>query len=847
MSTRQRDDEFDREIREHLELETARLIEEGMTPAAARAAARRSFGNVTRVRERYYEARRVPWIDHLRQDIRCAARNLRRYPVAAAVAIGSLAGGIGATTVTLTIRDVLFRKPPPLYADPGALSRVQVGTPDRMIMPIGSYVPAAVYRAWTDTMAGVAASRPLRGAHEVRVADRTDNLPVREVTPQLFELLGVRPALGATLSGAQTEGLQPAVLSHRLWQQLFDARADAIGAALWIDNRPFTVVGVLPERFWFSEMNSPVWTRLDTGTLAPDDELEVVARRPPDVTPSTLAARLSVGLDAYAHTLPAAQRRLRLQISGIEGTPAGRQMSFALPYLLGTSVLLTLLIACANVAILMIAQWTAREHEIAIRASIGASRGRIVRGLLTESVLVAVAGGTLGVLATYALRAWVLQRGGLDSAFFDLSIDTRILLQAAAITLGAGIAAGVAPALYETRRLQANPLRTMAASDRVRQRWRHALVVVEITVTVALLVVTSALVDGYLQARSADMGFDPHPLMTVYVENQGGVPVGPILEAIGRTRGVAAVAAATSAPYTGSSRPVRVAMDAVGSNPVAAARSIVTAQFFATLGVPLRAGRPFSAHDSPATRTAIVNETLARRLFTGPAPIGARVWIDGDGYDVIGVVADYANNAMQVRIASPKIFLAMPEAAPTVKAVYVLVRAAGDPAPLLRTIRRKAQDAAAGTTAPRAYTFDQFVVVMGQEMLVGTAPLLPLVAIGTLLTASGIYGVLAFAIARRSRELAVRVAIGATSRDIVTLIAAQSARIVCAGGIAGLAATFALTRIVRAAGGAGSIFDPPGHVFIAPALIIVVIATMATWLPSRRAARINPSVLLRTV
>src|SRR5262245_33919427 len=356
--------------------------------------------------ERSRELRGLRWLDHVGQDVRCAIRNIRHYPVAAAVAVISLAGGIGATAVTLTIRDIVFRKPPPLYRDPGQLSRAQTGGIDRPIMPIGSYVPGALYRVWDETTGGdVAAARPLRGVREVRTGDRTGSVPVREVTPNLFDVLGVAPALGQPLSSAATARADaaPAVLSYRLWTQLFDGRADAIGAVVWIDGHPFTVVGVLPERFWFSETNSPIWTRLDPEAIGADDPLEVVIRRPAGVTPAMLTARLEADLARYAQTLPSAERRMRLKVSGIGGTPLGGQMAIALPYVLATAVLLTLLIACANVAILMIAQWTAREHEIAIRASIGATRGRIVRALLTESILLAAAGGALGVLTAAAL------------------------------------------------------------------------------------------------------------------------------------------------------------------------------------------------------------------------------------------------------------------------------------------------------------------------------------------------------------------------------------------------------------------------------------------------------------
>jgi len=191
MSTqKRRDEDFAREIRAHIDIETARLIEAGMAPDQARAAARRAFGNVTRAQERFYERGRLPWIDHLRQDVRCAIRNIRHYPVAALVAVVSLAGGIGATTVTLMIRDVLFRKAPPLYVDPSAISRVQIGTPERPIMPMGSYVPAGLYASWRDLLnLPMAAAGLSHGERHMRVGDRSESVAVRPVTPEFFDLL----------------------------------------------------------------------------------------------------------------------------------------------------------------------------------------------------------------------------------------------------------------------------------------------------------------------------------------------------------------------------------------------------------------------------------------------------------------------------------------------------------------------------------------------------------------------------------------------------------------------------------------------------------------------------------
>ena len=572
----------------------------------------------------------------------------------------------------------------------------------------------------------------------------------------------------------------------------------------------------------------------------------VIARRAPGWTHATLEARLQSGLLEFAQHLPAGERQLALRATGITGTPVGHQMSFVLPYVLGTAVLLTLLIACANVAILMIAQWTAREHEIAIRASIGASRGRIVRSLLTESLLISICGGILGVCTTFALRGVILRNSG-GNTFFDLSIDAHILVQTAIIALLTGIAAGVGPALYETRRLHTNPLRAIASSsDRVRQRWRNALVVFEIAVTIALLVVTATMIDGYWRTRHAEVGFDTGPLLTVRVDNRNGVQSRRIVQALTGIPGVAAASASTLVPFAANGSRQPVTAEATGGEPVTARHGEIGEGFFSTLGVPMRAGRPFSEVDSSARSIAIVNETLARQLFAGRAPVGARLWIARVPYDVVGVVADYARNPLQAAVPEPRVFVPLAPDARNVTRMHFLVRAEGDPAALVQTVRSDLRQVAAGTTVGSVETVDEMINAGGRETLIATAPLFPLVTIGILLTMAGIYGVLAFAIARRGRELAVRIAVGASAGDVVRLIIAHTIRLVAAGSILGLLLMFLLSRLVRAGGGAGSIWDPALYSFVLPVLIVAVVGALATWIPSRRALKIDPVVLLRT-
>lgn len=834
--------DLDSEMRDHIDRETLANIDRGMAPDRARDAAMRAFGSVLHAAE---ETRAV-WIpirlDRLRQDVAGGLRNIRRYPLAALVAVLSVGAGTGAATITLVVRDAVFRNAPPAYRDPGQISRVQVGRPDDPVRPEGNRVPAALYTTWQSGLAARFAGSTPQVTGEVRTGDRTAAVPIRAVTPSLFAVLGAEPIIGRSLPASpDANGPPPALLSYRAWQELFDGRTDCVGRSFWIDNQPFVVSGVMPERFWYIATNSPIWTPLDVSRLSAQQSLDVVVRRPAAMTAATLEALLHPGMIEYATHLPRDRRDCVVAVSGIEGTPLGRQVSIMLPYVLATAALLTLLIACANVAVLMITQWAAREHEIAIRAAIGASRGRIVRSLLTESTMIAGIGGLLAVATVFALRAFVLRAGG-DAAFYDLSIHPRVFFSTALIVLLTGIGVGLAPALHQTRRLHLHPLRAMAGGDRVRQRWRHALVVFEIAVTVAMLVETCALVDGYRRWMGAPLGFDTQPLLTADVENAAGAPVARLLDAARGLPGIQSAAASTALPFGARGKKVRVAATR-GGEALAAECAATSPSFLSVLGVRLRAGRGFAEGERETARTVIVNEALAARLFPHGRPIGATVWIGDVPHTLLGVAANYSNHPLQPLNAVLRVYTPLP--ATPVKRIGLVARSR-QPAPLVAPLRRELRAAAAGTVVSSLYTLDEITSIAGQEILAGTAPLVPLIALGLLLTAAGIYGVLAFAVARRGRELAVRVAVGATGHDLVRLVTAHTLKLVGTGAGVGIGLTFALSRVVRAAGGGGSVYDPSLVAFTVPAILIGVLAFAAAWLPARRASAIDPVVLLRT-
>jgi hypothetical protein len=439
----------------------------------------------------------------------------------------------------------------------------------------------------------------------------------------------------------------------------------------------------------------------------------------------------------------------------------------------------------------------------------------------------------------------MISRGAGGIEFFNIAMDASVLAQVAAVTLAAGVLSGLMPAIIETRRLQTNPLRAMAGAERARQRWRDALVVLEVAITVALLVETASIVDAYGRAMTADLGFSTRPFIGVNLHHPDGVPVEDVLRAVRRVPGIASAEAASDIPYSGLGTRIRVSTQSDGSNPQGAVRMSIGPSFFSTLGVPIRSGRAFGDSDTPEARVAIVNQLLDSRLFPPHQALSRQIWIDGLAYDVVGTVADYSSNPLRPEWTEPKVFLPLPATRAELPAVNLLVRTIDDPGPSVQTVRRELRRAVPGIDVRRAYALSSIRDVMAHEMVLGTAPLFPLVLIGMLLTAAGIYGVLAFAVTRRARELAVRVAVGATRRDVTRLITGHTSRLVTIGTVLGVGVTFGLSRLVRAAGGAGSILDPALLAFVVPILLLVAIAILASWFPARRALRINPTVVLR--
>ena len=588
-----------------------------------------------------------------------------------------------------------------------------------------------------------------------------------------------------------------------------------------------------------------IWVCASPQAIAQAAAVDVVVRRGSGTSEAALAERLQRDAPEYLRRHPGELRDIRVRAMHVGGTGLGDQVAVVIPWLVGMAVLLTLLIACANVAILMFARWTSREREIAIRASLGAGRGRTLALLLTESVVLAMAWRDTRRLGD-AVDAGALPAECSRLLDFDLSIDGGILLQSAFITVLAGILSGLMPALYQTRRLQTNPLRLLHQSDRVRQRMRHALVVMEICVTVALMVVTAGQVDASRRMLTGDMGFRTAPLLTVRVENPAGAEISTVLEAVRRVPGVASAAASTDVPMAIDGGLERVAGPQrpreSGRRPARPRhdRVLCNARCADPGRADVRAGGPESVVAGRDRQRAARAPAMARWERGWRPHLGAGHTVRGRGSRRRVLVGSAAATG------GPVLFALLERNHRARRGCSSWYAPLHDPFPLVGAVREELRHLGPGYAVPSAYAFDQVIQAGAGEIMALSVALSPLLGIGLFLTATGIFGVLAFAIARRSKELALRVALGATSHSLRRLVAVPTLQLLVTGATAGVAATFALTRIVRSAGGEGSPFDTPGwQAFALPVLVVFAVGALATWIPARRALRVDPAILLK--
>ncbi len=862
------------ELAQHLEDDYAELLAGGATEAEAyqQALAGLSESKILERELRRVERqsnlepivlgtnRRTNMIADLWQDLRFGARMLLKQPGFSLIAVVTLALGIGANTAIFSIVNAVLLRPFPYPA------------PERLVI-LGEYISSESvsypnfvdWRAQHTVFDGISAVRG-NESFNFTGSGEPERLQGRLVSAEFFSTLGVKPLVGRDfLPEEDRPSATPAViLSYGLWQRRFGADPGVIGQQLTLNNQRFTVVGVAPPRFQFGEeadVTVPIGLQAERfKNRGSDPGTGVVARLKPNVSQQQAEAGMNVIAARLEQQYPKTNKGRRVLIKPLHESFVGNVRQ-PLLILLG-AVGLVLLIACANVANLLLVRASARQKEMAVRVALGASRVTLIRQLLTESVLLAALGAALGILlAFWGTSVIAAQLPDGIPRLQEAKVDAPVLVFTLAISLLTGLLFGLAPALQASRPNLTEGLKEGERGSSGRRQWlRNVLVVGEVALTLMLLVGAGLLIQSFRRVLGVDPGFNPQNLLTMQVSitNPDGQQIANFFEQlqqnVGNLPGVKAVAVSNGLPFGGTNHPTFV----IEGRPEPekkpnAQRYAVSPDYFQALGIELIKGRVFNAQDTrDSPRVVVIDEVLARQHFPNEEPIGKRIRqpsADSPSLEIVGVVRHVEPYSLDGQGPGPAQFYTNFNQQPlqlipnSVRRINLLVRTEVEPLSLASAVR--AQIAALNK--------DQAVFnvrTMEQAVAQSVAPrrfsmlLLTVFAVVALALASlGIYGLMSYAVAQRTREIGVRMALGAQVSDVLRLVIVQGMKLALVGVALGLVAALALTRLMKSLLFSVSTTDP--LTFLLIALLLTGVALLACYLPARRATKVDPLLALR--
>jgi putative ABC transport system permease protein len=793
------------------------------------------------------------------QDIRYAARVLRGRPAFTLAAVLSLALGVGACTAIFSVVDaVLIRALP--YPEASRIVQLKEVSAKGGLMPVAepNYADVRERNRSLEAVAEYSGGTPATMTATITGGSEPVRAPVYAVSGDFFRALGVAPAVGrAFLPEELKSGAAVAVVSHGFWQQQLGARADLKGTTLGIEGKSFEVVGVMPAGLGYPKA-ADVWVPREM--FSPDTSRtahnwSVVARLRPGVTLAQARADLS-----------ALGRQLK-QENG-EGTDAADFAVVPLQeYLVGgvrrplvvilVAVGFLLLVACTNVVNLLLAQVTARRKEFAVRAALGAGRARLARQFVTENLLLALAGGALGALLSF----WVvdlilgLNHGSLPRAD-EISVNARALAFTLALSLAIALALGLLAALrardgdLQARLREAGRGQSAGAAGK---RLRGALVVAQVALTLVLLVGAGLLGRSFVRLLEVEPGFRPESVVAMNLSLPSSADkqrrllfYRQLLERLGGLPGVVAAGGTNALPLTDTGADGTFLIDDDPAHAGHAEYRLTSGGYFAAMGIPLLRGRLFDAADAPgAPPAAVISRSLAEKYFPGQDPLGRRIQfgnMDGDRrlLEIVGVVGDVREEGLDE--APTRTVYANAFQRPQSSSLSLVVRAQGDPAALVPAMRREVQ--ALDPSLPA--TFRTLTEIYSSSLDSRRFSLVifgVFAAVALALATLGLYGVVAYTVARRTHEIGVRVALGAQSRDVLGLVVRHGMTLTLAGVALGLAAAFGLTRLMASLLYGVTVTDP--LTFVAIPLLLSLVALAACLVPARRAAKVDPMVALR--
>jgi putative ABC transport system permease protein len=886
MFWRRSNQSLNREIEDYLDRETRDNIARGMPPIEARAAAQRKLGNATRVKEETRAAWGWTWIERLWQDLRHARRMFAKNPGFSAVAVLSLAIGVGANCAMFSMADMLLWRPLPV-ANPAGIVTVGSYTATEVVDSLQiSYPDYADLRDRARSFEGLVAYSLAR----VRFAARAEDLPdvriAMTVTGNFFEVLGVEPEFGRGFrpEEAEVRGRDPVVvLTYEFWEQEFDADPSILGRQVRINDTGFTVIGVTPEKFtgvvqwihpaFYIPITMPARLYSDSksadpmGYLTERDSrfLSVKGRLAPGVGVDQARAEVATIGAALSQSFPKTNRDVRMGVrTEREAITSARPGVGALAAMLMTLAGAVLLVACANIASLLTSRAPARAREMALRLSIGASRPRLVRQLLTESALLGGAGGLLGVGLGH-LGVALLDRFTFVSdvpVVLSIELNERSLFFGLAMALLSVFLFGLVPALQTTRTDLVSGLKaTVGSVFQKRRFWgRNLLVVGQVATGLVLLAISSFMYIGFRAQLTSGPGFrtdhllvmEFDPTLVDYTPEKTKQFYRDLTAGVRSLPGVRSAALASFLPMSSGADIRQIAPEGyefpAGAGTAGVMSSLADESYFETMKIPIVEGRGFrSSDDAEAPRVAVVNQTLGERYWPAQSPLGKRFRLsggEGPWVEIVGVARDSKYNGLT---DPPADFLYLPYAQDPRNDMILMVESAGGAAQLAAPVRNlvRSLDPAQPIYAVRAMKeFFQGGPVHNTVLLIQAVGAMGLM--GMVMALIGLYGLVAYAVSTRTREIGIRMAIGADRGSVLRMILRQGVALAVAGVGMGVLLSIGAMRVLVAvfppptAGGSGTLL---GYALVVPASLAVTL--LAAYIPARRASRVDPTVALR--
>jgi putative ABC transport system permease protein len=850
--------DLDDELQLDVECRTQNNIQAGMTPVEARRQALLSLGGFDQTKEECRDGRPLAWLETVLQDLSYGIRGLRANPGFTLIATLSLAAGIGANSAIFSLIDAIFTRPMPVLR----VSEIVHITTTSPQFRFGAVSGADYldYRKAT-TLAGVAAV-DYRGP-VLTIGGVPESTYAEVVSDNFFTLLGVKAAVGYTFR-EEADAPPVIVLSHRFFQSRFGGDARIIGRAVRMGGTMVTIIGVAPASFrgTRNDMSADLWIPFSTWgePQALEDrgtrQFTVIGRLRPGIAIGRVEQELTSIASNLARAYPATNkdRMVRVESERAYRMRAAGSLGLVVMGLVGA----VLLLASMNVAMLLLARAETRRREMAVRRTLGAGRARLVRQLLTESVLLAAIGTVAGIGLGGILIRVVPPALRLDRFVpnVDFVLDSRVLLFSLAVAAGSGLIFGLLPALMSARVDLAPALKSTAAgagTSAGRARARNVLVVFQIGVSLVLLVVSILLARSFRNALEADLGFNPDNVLVFEIPHIGHPGTGQhellyrqVAAGVRALPGVRSAAVAMRPPLgnSGGGRTEKVWLPGPRPEPVEVGISVVGPSYFSLLGTRLLRGREFDDHDGlSARKVAIINETGVRRFWPSESPIGKVFRIggpNGTAWEIVGVARDARINSIG---EAPCPYLYFPFAQTNPGDVTLLVGTGPGPMTLVKPVRDRLQEIDKGLVVNASFTLDRLVDSALDRFRMPAQLAAALALVGVLLAAVGLYGVISYFVNARTRETGIRIALGAQPGDVLGSVLRHAARLACCGVALGVA------LVLVAGSGLSSVLygvssrDWPS--LGAASTLMVLIALAAGFVPARRATRTDPAVTLR--